>query len=72
MAVKRGPRQVIVPLFAFRLAIFCLRWFPRHRNWLAARAERMNRGMGFDYADAVNDRSFSPRPFQIAGDDLPA
>ena len=72
VAMKRRPRQVTVPLSAFRLAVFCLRWFPRYRNWSAAMAERMNRDMVFGHADAARDLNFSPRPFQIADDDLSA
>ena len=71
-AMHRRPRLVMIPLDAFRLAIRCLRCMPRYRHWSPAMVERMNRDMVFDHADAARDLNFSPRPFQIASDDLPA
>lgn len=71
-ALHRRPRFVTIPLFAFRFAVTCLRLFPRYRHWSAAMAERMNRDLVFDSADAARDLGFSPRPFLLAPEDLPA
>lgn len=63
-AMGKPERFVNIPLFAFRLAIACLRVLPQFRNWSPAMAERMNTDMFFDHADAMRDLGFSPRPFQ--------
>lgn len=70
-AMQRRPRLLTIPLSAFRWAIRGLRCMPRYRHWSAAMAERMNRDMVFDHADAARDLDFSPRPFRISSDDLP-
>lgn len=70
-SLRRPPRMVTVPLAVFRLAVVCLRLFPRYRHWSAAMAERMNVDLLFDHADAARDMGFSPRPFRLAPDDLP-
>jgi hypothetical protein len=44
---------------------------PRYRHWSAAMAERMNRDLVFDHAEATHDLNFSPRPFQLMAEDLP-
>lgn len=69
-AMNRRPRLVTVPLSVFRLAIACLRWLPRYRQWSAAMAERMNLDMVFDPADAARDLNFSPRRFRLSSDDI--
>ncbi len=59
----RRPRLLTVPLWFFRLAITVLRRLPRYRQWSAAMAERMNRDLVFDHAEAVQDLGFKPRSF---------
>lgn len=70
-ALDRRPRLVAIPLLGFRIAVGCVRVFPRYRHWSAAMAERMNRDLLFDHSDAVRDLGFSPRPFRLAAVDLP-
>ena len=70
-ALGRRPRVLTVPLWAFRLAVTVLRRLPRYRQWQSAMAERMNRDLVFDYADAVRDLGFKPRAFELTAEDLP-
>jgi len=72
VALRRRPRLVTIPLAGFRLAVACLRVFPRYRHWSAAMAERMNRDLVFEHTDAARDMGFSPRPFRPGPEDLPA
>lgn len=69
-AMQRRPRLVTIPLGVFKMAVACLRVFPRYRHWSAAMAERMNRDLVFDHADAARDLGFSPRPFRLAPEDV--
>lgn len=69
-ALQRRPRLVTIPLIAFKFAVACLRAIPRYRSWSAAMAERMNRDLVFDHSDATRDFGFSPRPFQLAAEDM--
>ncbi len=59
-----------VPLWAFRLAVALLRCLRRYRKWSAAMAERMNRDMVFDHAEAERDLDFKPRPFVLSAEDV--
>ncbi|MCA8457937.1 NAD-dependent epimerase/dehydratase family protein [Burkholderia multivorans] len=70
-ALGRPARLVIVPLWAFRLAVAMLRCLPRYRHWSAAMAERMNRDLVFDHAEAARDFGFKPRGFALTAKDLP-
>jgi nucleoside-diphosphate-sugar epimerase len=70
-AVGRRPRVLTVPLWAFRLAVSLLRFLPRYRLWSAGMAERMNRDLVFDHAEAARDLGFKPRAFALAAEDLP-
>ena len=70
-ALGRRPRVLTVPLWAFRLAVTMLRRLPRYRQWSAAMAERMNRDLVFDHADAARDLGFKPRAFELTAEDLP-
>ena len=70
-ALGRRPRLLTVPLWAFRLAVSMLRCMPRYRQWSASMAERMNRDLVFDHADAVRDLGFKPRAFELTAEDLP-
>lgn len=70
-ALGRRPRLLTVPLWAFRLAAAMLRRLPRYRQWSTAMAERMNRDLVFDHADAGQDLVFKPRGFVLAPGDLP-
>jgi uncharacterized protein YbjT (DUF2867 family) len=71
-ALGRSPRLLPVPLWAFSLAVTVLRRLPRYRQWSAAMAERMNRDLVFDHAEAVRDLDFKPRAFVLAVEDLPS
>lgn len=69
-ALQRRPLLVSIPLGVFRVAVSCLRLFPRYRHWSTAMAERMNRDLVFDHEDAGRDLGFSPRPFRLGPEDL--
>jgi nucleoside-diphosphate-sugar epimerase len=71
-AMQRQPRLVTIPLVVFRVAVKCLRAFPRYRDWSPAMVDRMNRDLIFDHADAARDLGFSPRSFQLAPEDVAA
>lgn len=70
-AMDKPEKFVNISLPVFRLAVTCLRIWPRFRNWSAAMVERMNANLVFDHADATRDLGFSPRPFQPCKTDLP-
>lgn len=69
-ALGRPVRLVVVPLWAFRLAVAILRSLPRYRHWSAAMAERMNRNLVFDHAEATRDLGFGPRGFALTVEDV--
>ena len=69
-ALGRNPRFVTVPIRTFRLAVAFLRLLPRYRHWSAAMAERMNRDMVFDHANAVRDFGYCPRAFMLSRKDV--
>lgn len=71
LALGRKPRFVILPLWIFRVTIFCLRVWPPFRHWSPAIAERMNSDLVFDHTDARRDLGFTPRPFRLTEFDLP-
>ncbi len=64
------PRFLTVPLPLFRIAVNCLRLFPRYRSWSASMAERMSRDLVFDHSEASRDFGYAPRAFVIDADDL--
>jgi nucleoside-diphosphate-sugar epimerase len=70
-ALGRPTHSVTVPLWAFRLAVAMMRRLPRYRHWSAAMAERMNRDLVFDHADAARDLGFKPRGFALITEDVP-
>jgi hypothetical protein len=70
-ALGRRPRLLIVPFWAFRLALTVLRRLPRYRQWSNAMAERMNRDLVFDHDEAARNFDFKPRAFVLAEEDLP-
>jgi nucleoside-diphosphate-sugar epimerase len=70
-ALGRPARLVTVPLWAFRVAVAMLRRLPRYRHWSAAMAERMNRDLVFDHAEAASDLGFTPRGFALTAEDVP-
>ena len=72
VALGKRPRLVAIPLWMFRVAVAALRLVPRYRHWTASMAERMNRDLVFDHAEAAQDLGFSPRPFVLSPEDLPA
>jgi uncharacterized protein YbjT (DUF2867 family) len=65
VAMNRRPRLLKVPLGAFRMVLAAMRLLPRYRHWSVAMAERMNRDLVFDHADAARDLKFAPRPFDL-------
>ena len=69
-ALDLQPRLLTVPLWTFHLAVSVLRCLPRYRQWTAAMAERMNRDLVFDHADAARDIGFNPRSFSIFPGDI--
>ena len=69
-ALDLRPRLLTVPLWAFHLAVSVLRCLPRYRQWSTAMAERMNRDLVFDHADAARDIGFNPRSFSIFPGDI--
>lgn len=71
LALERPVRLVTVPLWAFHLAVAMLRCLPRYRHWSAAMAERMNRDLVFDHADAARDLGFKPSGFALTAQDVP-
>ena len=70
-ALGRRPNLLRVPLGLFRLAVVGVRWLPRYRHWSVAMAERMNRDLLFDHADATRDFGFTPRRFFLGPEDMP-
>jgi nucleoside-diphosphate-sugar epimerase len=70
-SVGKLPHLVTIPPWLFRLAVAALRLLPRYRQWTAEMAQRMNRDLVFDHADAARDLGFSPRPFALSPEDLP-
>ena len=69
-ALGRPVRLVTVPLWAFRLAVAVLRYLPRYRHWSASMAERMNRDLVFDHAEAAHDLGCKPRGFVLTAEDV--
>ncbi len=63
-------RLLTVPRWVFKLAVTGLRWIPRYRHWTTEMADRMNHDLVFDYSDAKQDFSFSPRLFKLSSTDL--
>lgn len=70
-ALNHSPRLPTMPLAVFSLAVACIRFIPRYRDWSVAMAERMNNDLVFDHSNAVRDFGFSPRPFRLSPEDLP-
>lgn len=64
------PRFFSIPLLLFKVALMCLRLFPRYKNWSVAMAERMNRDLVFDHSDAYRDLGYKPRSFILSKDDV--
>jgi uncharacterized protein YbjT (DUF2867 family) len=71
-ALGRKPRFVRFPLWVFRLTVAPLRLLPTFSHWSVGMAERMNQDLAFDYSEASRDFGFSPRPFRLTRQDLPA
>jgi hypothetical protein len=71
LALGKKPRFVILPLWIFRVMVFCLRVLPPFRRWSPAMSERMNSDIVFDHQEASRDLGFTPRPFRLTECDLP-
>lgn len=65
------PRLLSMPFWTIHLAVSFLRCLPRYRHWSATMAERMNRDLVFDHADATRDLDFKPIGFALKAEDLP-
>lgn len=70
-ALGKLPRLVTIHRWLFRLGVTASHLLPRYRHWTVEMAERMNRDLVFDHADAARDLGFSPRPFRLSPEDLP-
>ena len=71
-SVGKVPHLVTISRWLFRLAVAALPLVPRYRHWTVEMAERMNRDLVFDHTDATRDLGFSPQPFRLSPEDLPA
>lgn len=69
--VGKVPHLVPIPRWMFRVAVAAVHLVPRYKDWTVEMADRMNRDLVFDHADAVRDLGFSPRPFVLSSEDLP-
>jgi uncharacterized protein YbjT (DUF2867 family) len=69
--VGRAPHLVTIPRWMFQMGVALARRLPRYKHWTVEMAERMNRDLVFDHADAARDLGFSPRPFRLSHEDLP-
>ena len=65
------PCLVTIPRWMFQVAIGFIRVLPRYKHLTVDMAERMNRDLVFDHADAVRDLGFAPRRFRLLPNDLP-
>ncbi len=61
--LKRPVRLVSLPLFALRWSLTLLSWLPGYRYINPEMANRINRDLCFDAADAKRDFGFDPRRF---------
>ncbi|TKB76522.1 MAG: NAD-dependent epimerase/dehydratase family protein [Nitrospira sp.] len=71
-AIGKSPRLVTIPRWLFRLAVTTVNLMPRYRHWTMEMAERMNRDLVFDHAEAARDLGYSPGLFQLLTHDIPA
>ncbi len=71
-AIGKSPRLVTIPRWLFRLAVTSVNLIPRYRHWTMEMAERMNRDLVFDHAEAARDLGYSPGLFQLLPHDMPA
>lgn len=69
-AMNRPVRLLNVPLFAFRLVIFFLRFMPRFRHWSANMAQRMAENLAFDHSPATRDLGFEPKGFALTQQEI--
>jgi nucleoside-diphosphate-sugar epimerase len=70
-AIGKSPRLVTIPRWLFRLAVTTVNLMPRYRHWTMEMAERMNRDLVFDHAEAARDLGYSPGLFQLLPHDMP-
>jgi len=69
--VGKVPHLVKIPRWMFQVAVAVIHLVPGYTHWTVGMADRMNRDLVFDHADAVRDLGFSPRPFTLLPEDLP-
>jgi len=70
IALGKRPNFIRIPLNIFKLAVFCLRVFPRYRHWSFAMAERMNKNLVFEHTDAAQSFEYNPRSFSLSQKDI--
>ena len=70
-ALGRRQRFVIIPFWAFRLAMFVMRRIPRYRHWSTAMALRMNQNLVFDHEKAAQNLPIDFKKFVLEKRDLP-
>ncbi|WP_254705009.1 NAD-dependent epimerase/dehydratase family protein [Pseudomonas corrugata] len=70
-ALERPQRTLPLPAKALGMAVSLMRCLPRYRHLSSALVQRMNQDLVFDHLPARDRLGFSPRPFQLTGDDLP-
>lgn len=63
-------RIVSVPLLFIRVVLPVVRFIPGYRGVTLGMAERMNRDMVFDHANASADFGFEARPFELCSEDV--
>jgi len=66
VTLEKKPRFISIPLNLFKLAVFCMRIFPRYRKWSPVMAERMNNDLTFEHTDASLHFGYDPRPFDLS------
>ena len=70
-SLGRRPYIFTAPLWAFQLVLAVLRCLLRYRQCSVAMAERMNRDLVFDSAEAARDFGFAPDKFVLSTEDMP-
>jgi len=61
--MKKPPRLLKIPVWVFRVAVFCLRWLPAFRNVSLSMVERMNSNLCFEHSQATKDFAYQARAF---------
>lgn len=70
VALGLTPRLVPINVGLFKVVIAMLRVLPRYRHWGFNMADRMNKDMIFEYAEAHRDFGFTPQAFALTDEDV--